>query len=57
MKKKKENVAESKPVWNYNPKTAGKTTMVLGDDKPDYRRKDEVYKQRATTTLTANKRK
>jgi hypothetical protein len=33
-----------KPVWNYDPKAAGKTTMFLGNDKPDYRKKDEVFK-------------
>ena len=53
--KKKDPVAD-RPVWNYNPKTAGKTTMVLGDDKPDYRKKDEVYKQRTPTTLTSSRK-
>jgi hypothetical protein len=56
MKKKKE-VDNEKPVWNYNPKTAGKTTMVLGTDKIDYRKKDEVYKERTPTTLTNSRRK
>jgi len=27
--RKKDPIAE-KPVWNYNPRTAGKTTMILG---------------------------
>jgi len=46
-----------KPVWNYDPKNAGKTTMVLGNDKPDYRKKDEVYKERTPTTLTGSRKK
>jgi hypothetical protein len=29
--KKKKDIDNTKPVWNYNPKNAGKTTMVLGD--------------------------
>lgn len=41
---KKKTSMNDKPVWNYDPKTAGKTTMVLGTDKPDYRKKDEIYK-------------
>lgn len=40
----RKNPVNEKPVWNYDPKKAGKTTMVLGNDKPDYRKKDEVYK-------------
>lgn len=52
MKKKDE-----RPVWNYNPKTAGKTTMVLGTEKTDYRKKDEVYKERTPTTLTKSRKK
>ena len=56
MRKKKEAPIDNRPVWNYNPKNAGKTTMVLGDEKTDYRKKDEVYKQRTPTTLT-NSRK
>jgi hypothetical protein len=44
-------------VWNYNPKNAGKTTMILGDEKPDYRKKDEFYKQRTPTTLYGTKKK
>ena len=56
MKKKETGPNGNKPVWNYNPKTAGKTTMVLGDDKPDYRKKDEVYKQRTPTTLTSSRK-
>jgi hypothetical protein len=48
---------ESQPVWNYNPKNAGKTTMVLGDEKPDYRKKDEFYKQRTPTTLYGTRKK
>jgi hypothetical protein len=55
--KKKPSVDNSKPVWNYNPKLAGKTTMVLGDEKPDYRKKDEFYKQRTATTLTSSRKK
>ena len=31
VKKKKDPVDNTKPVWNYNPKNAGKTTMILGD--------------------------
>ena len=38
--KPKKTVGSDKPVWNYDPKTAGKTTMILGNDKPDYRKKD-----------------
>ena len=56
MRKKKETVHGEKPVWNYNPKNAGKTTMVLGEEKTDYRKKDEVYKQRTPTTLTASRK-
>lgn len=57
MKKKKEIVDNIKPVWNYDPKTAGKTTMVLGDEKVDYRKKDEVNKIRTPTTLTNSRKK
>ncbi len=57
MKKKKETVDNIKPVWNYDPKTAGKTTMVLGDEKVDYRKKDEVNKIRSPTTLTNSRKK
>lgn len=57
MRKKKEAVDSSKPVWNYNPKLAGKTTMVLGDEKVDYRKKDEVNKVRTPTTLTNSRKK
>lgn len=46
-----------KPVWNYNPKTAGKTTMVLGTEKTDYRKKDEVNKERTPTALTKSRKK
>ena len=49
-------VEDTRPVWNYNPKNAGKSTMILGEDKPDYRKKDEVNKVRTPTTLT-NSRK
>lgn len=56
VKKKKDPIDNTKPVWNYNPKNAGKTTMVLGDDKPDYRKKDEINKIRTPNTL-ANSRK
>ena len=31
--------------------------MVLGDDKPDYRKKDEVNKIRTPTTLTNSRKK
>lgn len=54
--KKKDPMAD-KPVWNYNPKTAGKTTMTLGNEKTDYRKKDEVYKERTPTTLTKSRKK
>lgn len=54
--KKKDPIAD-KPVWNYNPKTAGKTTMVLGNEKTDYRKKDEVYKERTPTALTKSRKK
>ena len=54
---KKKTSTNDKPVWNYDPKTAGKTTMVLGNDKPDYRKKDEVYKERTATTLTSSRLK
>lgn len=37
---KKMNVESTKPVWNYNPKNAGKSTLSFGDEKPDYRKKD-----------------
>ena len=37
---KKKTSMNDKPVWNYDPRTAGKTTMILGNDKPDYRKKD-----------------
>jgi hypothetical protein len=57
VKKKREPVESTKPVWNYNPKNAGKTTMVLGDEKPDYRKKDEVNKIRTPTTLTNSRKK
>lgn len=57
VKKKKDPVDNSKPVWNYNPKNAGKTTMVLGDDKPDYRKKDEINKIRTPNTLTNSRKK
>lgn len=53
----KKNPVSEKPVWNYDPKSAGKTTMVLGSDKPDYRKKDEVYKERTPTTLTSSRKK
>lgn len=46
-----------KPVWNYNPKTAGKTTMVLGTEKTDYRKKDEINKERTPTALTKSRKK
>lgn len=55
--KPKKTVGSDKPVWNYDPKTAGKTTMILGTDKPDYRKKDEVYKERTPTTLTNSRKK
>lgn len=54
--RKKDPITE-KPVWNYNPKTAGKTTMVLGSEKTDYRKKDEVYKERTPTALTKSRKK
>jgi len=54
--KKKEPI-QDRPVWNYNPKTAGKTTMVLGNEKTDYRKKDEVYKERTPTALTKSRKK
>jgi hypothetical protein len=54
---KKTSSGSDKPVWNYNPKTAGKTTMCLGSEKTDYRKKDEVYKERTPTTLTNSRRK
>jgi len=53
----KKSPVNDKPVWNYDPKTAGKTTMILGNDKTDYRKKDEVYKERTPTTLTNSRRK
>lgn len=56
-KKKKDPVDNSKPVWNYDPKNAGKTTVVLGNDKPDYRKKDEVNKIRTPTALTNSRKK
>lgn len=31
--------------------------MILGDEKPDYRKKDEFYKQRTPTTLYGTKKK
>lgn len=37
---KKKVSVNDKPVWNYDPKSAGKTTLNLGNDKPDYRKKD-----------------
>ena len=54
---KKKEVVQDRPVWNYNPKNAGKTTMVLGNDKVDYRKKDEVYKERTPTALTKSRKK
>lgn len=57
VRKKKDNVDNSRPVWNYNPKLAGKTTMVLGDEKIDYRKKDEINKIRTPTTLTNSRKK
>jgi len=41
---KRVRVESTKPVWNYDPKNAGKSTFSFGDDKPDYRKKDEVNK-------------
>lgn len=29
--KKKRDPVDTKPVWNYDPKKAGKTTVILGD--------------------------
>ena len=55
--KKKKDPGQDKPVWNYNPKVAGKTTMVLGTEKTDYRTKNEVFKVRTPTTLTKYKKK
>lgn len=37
---KRVNVESTKPVWNYDPKNAGKSTFSFGDEKPDYRKKD-----------------
>lgn len=37
---KKKTPVVDKPVWNYDPKAAGKTTMILGTEKTDYRKKD-----------------
>ena len=54
---KKKDIPSEKPVWNYNPKNAGKTTMTLGSEKTDYRKKDEVYKERTPTTLTKSRKK
>ena len=54
---KSKKTGNEKPVWNYDPKNAGKTTMVLGSDKPDYRKKGEVYKERTPTTLTSSRKK
>lgn len=54
---KKKDQASEKPVWNYNPRNAGKTTMVLGTEKTDYRKKDEVNKVRTPTALTNSRRK
>jgi hypothetical protein len=54
---KKKDPIQDRPVWNYNPKTAGKTTMVLGNEKTDYRKKDEVYKERTPTALTKSRKK
>ena len=53
----KKNPGSEKPVWNYDPKTAGKTTMILGSEKTDYRKKDEVNKERTPTTLTHSRKK
>jgi hypothetical protein len=54
---KKTNPMADRPVWNYDPKKAGKTTMILGTEKTDYRKKDEVCKERTPTTLTNSRRK
>jgi hypothetical protein len=56
-KKNKYPVDNTKPVWNYDPKNAGKTTMILGNDKPDYRKKDEISKIRTPTALTNSRKK
>lgn len=41
-KKKKEEELNSK-LPGYDPKTGGKSNVFFGDDKPDYRRKDELH--------------
>ena len=54
---KKKDTNADRPVWNYNPKNAGKTTMTFGNEKPDYRTKNEIYKERTPTTLTQSRKK
>ena len=54
---KKIDVESTKPVWNYDPKNAGKSTFSFGSEKPDYRKKDEVNKERTPTTITNNRKK
>lgn len=54
---KKKDPGADRPVWNYNPKNAGKTTMSFGNEKPDYRTKNEIYKERTPTTLTQSRKK
>ncbi len=54
--KKADNIGE-KPVWNYNPKTAGQSKLSFGNDQTDYRTKNEVNKERTQTALTKSRKK
>ena len=40
-RKKEEEINNKLP--SYDPKNANKTNICFGDDKTDYRRKDEVF--------------
>ena len=33
----------NKKMPTYDPKTAGRSSVKLGDDKVDYRKKDQVF--------------